>query len=84
MRLSNLRDEDLKEVAKLKNRKGCATSEAKRAAQILLTRNKTLGFSNHYRVPITTHLDVNVERDYRSFEELHGMTLAEYTLVHGK
>lgn len=43
MRLSNVCDEDLKKIALLKNKNGIATSDAKRAQQILYTRNISLG-----------------------------------------
>ena len=76
MRLSNLRDEDLHEVSLLKTRKGTATSEAKRAAQILRTRNVTHG--GFYGISLTSHLDCNLEREYKTFEEEHGCSLDEY------
>lgn len=78
MKLSNLCDEDLKKVALLKTRKGTATSEAKRAQQILYTRNIShgwFGIGSHH--PLTT-LDVNFTRDYKTFEELHGIPLESY------
>lgn len=77
MKLSNLNDEDLRKVAMMKTRKGIATSEAKRAQQILRTRNITHGFSNSkviFQPPVSNNLD----RDYKSFEELHGCKLADY------
>lgn len=82
MKLSNLRDEDLREIALMKTRKGTATSEAKRAAQILRTRNITHGgfgvSPTGQANSIRSSLDANVDRKYKSFEEIHGCTLAEY------
>lgn len=77
MKLSNVCDEDLKEVAKLKTIKGTYTSDAKRAQQILRSRNLgRIGMRCHNK---TTNLDVNFCRDYKSFaEENFGLTLAEY------
>lgn len=82
MKLSNLRDEDLRKISMLKTRKGCATSEAKRAQQILYSRNITHGdFSNSSNL---SHIDMNLTRQYQSFEEVHGMALEEYLLAGGK
>ena len=78
MKLSNLCDEDLKKVALMKTRKGTATSEAKRAQQIIYTRNISHGgFGPGTYHPLTT-LDVNITRDYKSFEELHGTSIEKY------
>ena len=77
MKLSNLCDEDLKKVALMKTRKGIATSEAKRAQQILYTRNISHGgFGPGTNHPLTT-LDVNITRDYKTFEQLNGYSLEE-------
>jgi hypothetical protein len=77
MKLSNLTDEDLQKVAMMKTRKGIATSEAKRAQQILRTRNITHGFTND-KVIFQPPASNNLERDYKSFEELHGCKLEDY------
>ena len=81
MKLSNLTDEDLQRVSLMKTKKGIATSEAKRAQQILRTRNIThggfYGSSNNspkYVPPVSN----NLERDYKSFEELHGVKFEDY------
>lgn len=67
MKLSNLCDEDLWKVSMQKNRKGCATSEAKRAAQILYTRHISHGgFWVGSGAPITSHSDINITREYES------------------
>lgn len=69
MRLSNVCDEDLKKIAMMKTKKGTATSEARRAQQILYSRNKTLGgFNPSFR----STLEVNPERNYKSFSEENG------------
>lgn len=78
MKLSNVCDEDLKKVAKLKNKKGNCRSEANIASQILITRNKTHGFGNGVKYAVGSHLDSNIERKYISFEEANGHTLEEY------
>jgi hypothetical protein len=77
MKLSNLCDEDLRKVAQMKTRKGTATSEARRAQQILYTRNVSHGFGIGSYQPLST-LDMNITREYKSFDELHGMSLEEY------
>ncbi|MEG0153458.1 MAG: hypothetical protein RR744_09875 [Cellulosilyticaceae bacterium] len=52
MKLSTMTDEELREVASMKKRNGCATSEALRAQQILFTRNigkhNVTGHHNQY------------------------------------
>lgn len=93
MKLANLTDEDLQKVSLLKNRKGCATSEALRAQQILRTRHITHGFYGggssgeaHYegRARSTTGNAVagdnlsHCTREYKSFEELNGCKIEEY------
>ena len=79
MILSDLCDEDLREVALMKTRKGTATSEAKRAAQILRTRNITHGgFGVGPGKPITSSIDLDLDRSRKTFVELHGCTLTEY------
>lgn len=81
MKLSNLTDEDLQKVSLLKTRKGTATSDAKRAQQILYTRNSTHGGYYVYRHPeksSASSLDYNITREYKTFEEEHGCTLEEY------
>lgn len=79
MKLANVRDEDLEKVAMLKNKKnGCATSEARRAQQILYTRNKSKGFHANITHVITSHLDVTAPGNYQTFEEANGCTLEEY------
>ena len=77
MKLSNLCDEDLKKVALMKTRKGTATSEARRAQQILYTRNISHGGFGRGNLPLTT-LEMNITRDYKTFEELHGVSLEDY------
>jgi hypothetical protein len=72
MKLSNVCDEDLKKVALLKTRKGTATAEAKRAQQILYTRNISHGFGPFNSA---SHLDANCTREYKSFEEVNGYQL---------
>ena len=84
MKLANLRDEDLWKVAKLKTRKGTATSDAKRAMQILRTRNITHGGFCVGGVTVTSHTDQNVLRQYQTFEELHGCSLEVYLGLGGK
>lgn len=81
MRLANLRDEDLQKISLLKTRKGCATSEAKRAQQILYTRNISHGGFYGGGGPgwdFRSHLDGNITRERKTFEEEHGCTLEEY------
>lgn len=78
MRLANLIDEDLQKISLLKTRKGTATSEAKRAQQILYTRNITHGLGSVGGAPLATSLDYNLTREYKTFEEEHGCTLEEY------
>lgn len=67
MRLSNVCDEDLQRIAMMKTRKGTATSEAKRAQQILYSRNISHGGFGAPFTPST--LDANIERNYKTFEE---------------
>ena len=76
MKLSNVCDEDLKKIALLKNKRGIATSEAKRAQQILYTRNITHGAFRCPAVELTT-LDCNITRDYKSFEEVNGYSIED-------
>lgn len=76
MKLSNVCDEDLRKVALLKTRKGIATSDAKRAQQILYTRNISKGGFGNTNNGLTT-LEMNPERNYRSFEEENGYSLEE-------
>ncbi len=80
MKLSKLCDEDLQKVAMLKNRKGCATSDALRAQEILYARNITKGFvcDDSDEIPARYFANTAVERDCKTFEELHGCTLEEY------
>ena len=82
MKLSNLTDDALREIALLKTRKGTATSEARRAAQILYTRHITRGgfgvSPTGTANSIRSSLDANIERNYQTFEEVHGCTLSEY------
>ena len=75
MKLANVCNEDLKKIALMKNKKGCATSEAKRAQQILYSRNITLGFSNDMIGYTGCTLDYNIDRQYKSFEEENGYPL---------
>ena len=83
MKLSNLRNEDLQEIAMLKTRKGTATSEAKRAQQILRTRDITHGgYFNSGSSAINSSTDMNPERNYQTFEEVHGCTLELYLATH--
>ena len=66
MKLANLTDEELKQVSLQKTRKGTATSEAKRAAQILYTRNISHGgFGVGSGCSIPSHLDYNPERKWK-------------------
>lgn len=68
MKLANVCDEDLKKIALMKTRKGTATSEAKRAQQILYSRNISHGgFGNG--VFERSNLTSNITRDYKTFEE---------------
>lgn len=69
MKLSNVCDEDLKEIAKLKTRKGTYTSEAKRAQQILYSRNITHG--GFGPVVLSSTLDSNLTREYKRFGEVN-------------
>jgi len=78
MKLANVRDEDLEKVALLKKKNGCATSEARRAQQILYTRNKSKGFHANIKYVIVSHLDVTAPGNYQTFEEANGCTLEEY------
>ena len=83
MKLSNLTDEELRKVALLKTKKGTATSDAKRAQQILYTRNIThggFGYTAHskYDKSFKSNLDNNITREYKTFEELNGITLEEW------
>lgn len=52
MKLSQMTDEELIEVSKMKKRNGCHTSEANRAQQVLRTRRlkriNTTGLHNDY------------------------------------
>lgn len=77
MKLSNLCDEDLKVISMLKTRKGTATSEVKRAQQILYSRHITLGFCNDCSKYSGSNLDYNIDRKYKSFEELNGYPIEE-------
>ena len=77
MKLANVCNEDLKKISMMKNKKGCATSEAKRAQQILYSRNVTLGFSNDFHYYPGCTLDYNIDRQYKSFEEENGYPLEE-------
>ena len=80
MKLAELCDEDLQGIAMLKTRKGTATSEAKRAQQILRTRHITHGgFGVGPGAPISSHLDASPDHKRKTFEELNGCTLEEYT-----
>jgi len=63
MKLSNLCDEALQEIAKMKTKKGTYTSEAKRAQQILYTRNISHGFGIGRYQPKSS-LDINITRNY--------------------
>ena len=82
MKLSNMTDEDLRKVAMMKTRKGCATCDALRAQQILYTRNITHGGyykeGDRYTKSFKSNLDNNIAREYKSFEELNGVPLEEY------
>lgn len=78
MKLSNLKDEDLQKISLLKTRKGTATSEARRAQQILYTRYISHG--GFVMKGIRSHIEANITRDYQSFEEVHGCSLDEYLL----
>lgn len=63
MKLSNLCDEELQKISMLKTRKGTATSEAKRAQQILYTRNINHGGFGSGTSSLTT-LEMNITRQY--------------------
>lgn len=68
MKLAHLTDEELFEISLMKTRKGTATSEARRAQQILYTRNITHGgFGVGAGAAISSHLDQNrnMERKWR-------------------
>ena len=68
MKLAHLTDEELFEISLMKTRKGTATSEARRAQQILYTRNITHGGFGVGAAPaISSHLDQNrnIERKWR-------------------
>jgi len=84
MKLSNVKDEDLQKVALLKTRRGCATADAKRAQQILRTRNVThggFGAAGHFKhfEAYGSNLDHNITREYKTFKEENGCTLEEWT-----
>lgn len=86
MKLANLRDEDLYQISLLKTRKGTATYEARRAAQILYTRHITRGgFGVGKGSSIPSHLDSgsNLSREWKSFEAVHGCSLSEYLAIKG-
>ena len=68
MKLSNLCDEELQKIALMKTRKGTATSDAKRAQQILYTRNISHGGFGKGASSLTT-LEMNITREYRKGEE---------------
>lgn len=82
MKLSNLCDDDLRKVSLLKTRRGVATSEAKRAQQILYTRHCTHGGYFASKIGKLTssqsNLDRNLTREYVTFEEANGCTLEQY------
>ena len=63
MKLSNLTDEELQKISLMKTRKGTATSEAKRAQQILYTRNISHGGFGRGASSLTT-LEMNISRKY--------------------
>ena len=63
MKLSNLCDEELQKISLMKTRKGTATSEAKRAQQILYTRNISHGGFGSGSSSLTT-LEMNITRKY--------------------
>ncbi len=68
MKLANLSDEELYKISLMKTKKGTATSEAKRAQQMLYTRNITHGgFGGGIPSAIPSHLDhaYNVDRKRR-------------------
>ena len=70
MKLSGLCDEDLQKIALMKTRKGTATSEAKRAQQILYTRNISHGGFGSGSQGLTT-LEMNITRNYITKGENH-------------
>lgn len=41
MKLTNLTDEELRQISLIKNRRGCATAEALRAQRILMERSNS-------------------------------------------
>ena len=69
MKLSNLCDEELQRISLMKTRKGTATSEAKRAQQILYTRDISHGGFGSGSHGLTT-LEMNITRNYISKGEL--------------
>ena len=69
MKLSNLCDDELQRISLMKTRKGTATSEAKRAQQILYTRNISHGGFGSRSHGLTT-LEMNITRNYISKGEL--------------
>ena len=70
MKLANLPDEELWKVSMQKTRKGTATAEAKRAAQMLYTRNITHGgFGGGISYAYPSHLDHNPERKWKGVIE---------------
>lgn len=71
MRLSNLTDEDLFKISLMKTRKGTATSEAKRAQQILYSRNISHGGFGNGAFE-RSNLTSNITRDYKTFKEENG------------
>lgn len=70
MKLSNLCDEELQKISLLKTRKGVATSEAKRAQQILYSRNISHGGFGSGSHSLTT-LEMNITRNYITKGENH-------------
>lgn len=70
MKLANLTDEELQRISLMKTRRGTATSEARRAAQILYTRNISHGgFGVGSGRSFSSHLDCNPSREWIGGED---------------